>query len=111
MRHAQVRSRFMSQSSELRLVLGSASPRRAELLGAAGFKFEVRIAEVDERLMPGEAADQYVRRLAQRKSAAVHQLVGGETNPSLITLGADTAVVVDGEVLGKPVDGAEAAAM
>jgi septum formation protein len=101
----------MSQSPSLRLVLGSASPRRAELLTAAGFQFDVHVAAVDERLLPGEAAEQYVRRLAQQKSAAAHDLVGGKMSAVIVTLGADTAVVVDGEVLGKPADDTEAAAM
>jgi septum formation protein len=95
----------------LRLVLGSASPRRAELLTSAGFEFEIRIAAVDEQIRPGEAAELYVRRLAAAKSAAVHDLVGGPTDPSIITLGADTVVVVDQHVLGKPANAAEAGAM
>jgi septum formation protein len=95
----------------LRLVLGSASPRRAELLKAAGFEFEVRAADVDEQIHPGEAAAHYVERLAQAKSAAVHSLVGGRASSSIITLGADTVVVVDGDVLGKPADDGAADAM
>jgi septum formation protein len=95
----------------LRLVLGSASPRRAELLRAAGFDFDVRVVEVDERIDAGEQAEQYVRRLAQAKSAAVHDLVGGRIDASIMTLGADTAVVIDGHVLGKPASDEEAAAM
>jgi septum formation protein len=101
----------MAQASEFRLVLASASPRRADLLTAAGFEFEVRVAAIDERLVPGESAEQYVRRLAQQKSAAVHELIDGPVHPAIVTLGADTAVVVDGDVLGKPVDDTEAAAM
>ena len=101
----------MSVSPSLRLVLGSASPRRAELLKSAGFDFDVRVADVDERIRPGEAPEQYVRRLAQAKSAAVHELVGGQASSSILTLGADTAVVVDGDVLGKPADEADAGAM
>jgi septum formation protein len=101
----------MPVSPALRLVLGSASPRRAELLKSAGFDFEVRVADVDEQIRPREQPEQYVRRLAQAKSAAVHELVGGRISPWIITLGADTAVVVDGEVLGKPADDGEAGAM
>jgi septum formation protein len=98
-------------SSSLRLVLGSASPRRAELLKSAGFAFEVRAADVDEQIHPGEVAADYVRRLASAKSAAVHTLIGGREVPGILTLGADTVVVVDGEVLGKPADDLAAAAM
>jgi septum formation protein len=121
----------------MRLVLASASPRRAELLRAAGFSFDVVPAEVDERVRAAEAPGDYVRRLAGEKSAAVWTYVarpfqareGGAESPalrdrdrgperaapqeevSLIVLGADTAVVVDGEILGKPRDDREAAGM
>ena len=88
------------------LVLASASPRRAELLRAAGIPFEVVTADVDERQLDGEDADTYVRRLAAAKAARV-----AGTCPGRAVLGADTTVVVDGEVLGKPRDTADAAAM
>ena len=88
------------------LVLASASPRRAELLRAAGIPFEVVPADVDERQQAGEDAGTYVQRLATAKAAHVAQ-----THPGRAVLGADTTVVVDGEVLGKPLDGREAVAM
>ena len=91
----------------VRLVLASASPRRAELLRAAGFAFDVVVADVDEAIRAGESPQTYVRRLAAEKSAAA-------MSPALrdaIVLGADTAVVVDGDILGKPGDDGEAAAM
>ena len=90
------------------LVLASASPRRAELLRAAGFSFRVVVAEVDERLRSGETPAAYVRRLAADKSAAALRVV---KDPSVVILGADTTVVVDGEILAKPADDREAAAM
>ena len=90
----------------LPLVLASASPRRAELLRAAGIPFEVSIADVDETQLPGEDADTYVRRLAQAKAARV-----AATHPGRLVLGADTAVVVDGDVLGKPRDVGDACEM
>jgi len=90
----------------LPLVLASASPRRAELLRAAGIPFEVAPADVDEQQHPGEDATDYVRRLAQAKAARVAGL-----RPGRPVLGADTAVVVDGEVLGKPRDATEAIQM
>jgi len=88
------------------LVLASASPRRAELLRAAGIPFEVVTADVDERQLDGEDADTYVRRLAAAKAARVAGARSGRA-----VLGADTTVVIDGEVLGKPRDTADAAAM
>jgi len=88
----------------VRLILASASPRRAELLRAAGYEFEIIVADVDERARDGETPDIYVRRLAAEKSAAVRAA-------DMIILGADTTVVVDGEILGKPRDDDEAAAM
>jgi septum formation protein len=87
------------------LILASASPRRAELLSAAGIPFEVRPAQVDESLAAGEGPHAYVRRLAVAKAGAVTRLAGE------IVLGADTVVVVDGDVLGKPATATEAAAM
>jgi septum formation protein len=88
------------------LVLASASPRRAELLRAAGIRFEVVAADVDERQHDGEDAEAYVQRLATAK--ATHVAGAHRGRP---VLGADTTVVVDGEVLGKPRDAAEAAWM
>ncbi|HEX4948267.1 MAG TPA: Maf family protein [Blastocatellia bacterium] len=79
------------------IVLASASPRRAELLRAAGIPFIVRVANVDETLLPDEAPDVYVARLARTKALAVAQ-------PDEIVLGADTTVVIGSEIAGKPVD-------
>lgn len=124
----------------MRLILASASPRRAELLSAAGYSFEVRVADVDERVRPGETPHEYVRRLAAEKSAAVlHALcapadrltasvrqfvdvvanesgIRGDTETAdagagVLIVGADTTVVVDGEILAKPVDDADAERM
>jgi septum formation protein len=92
----------------MRLVLASASPRRAELLRAAGFEFETLVVDVDERVRPGERAEDYVRRLAMEKSArAMEILTAGGSH----VLGADTAVVIDGAILGKPRDDEDAASM
>jgi len=121
----------------VRLILASASPRRAELLRAAGYEFDIVVADVDERARDGETPAEYVRRLAAEKSAAVQAALKGcatsDTAKSVesvgdyaraavlvaqpfraaevIILGADTTVVVDGEILGKPRDDGEAAAM
>jgi nucleoside triphosphate pyrophosphatase len=91
----------------MRLVLASASPRRAELLQAAGFTFIIDPADLDEQMRPGEAAAAYVRRLAADRSAAVARRHAGE-GTDLVVLGADTAVLVDGDVLGKPTSDDEA---
>ena len=79
------------------LVLASASPRRRELLWQIGVAHRVAIANIDERPRAGEAAGDCVQRLALAKAKAVWQ-------PDLPVLGADTAVVLDGEMLGKPRD-------
>lgn len=87
----------------VRLVLASRSPRRAELLRAAGIGFDVLPADADEAMSAKESPEAYVERVARLKAETVWQQA-----PGRIILGADTAVVVDGEVLGKPAD-AEAA--
>ena len=88
--------------------LASASPRRSELLRQIGVRFEVRAAAIPEEPLPGEAPADYVLRLAKAKAHAVAvALAPSERRP---VLAADTAVVLDGELLGKPVDTAEAAA-
>jgi nucleoside triphosphate pyrophosphatase len=89
-----------------RIVLASASPRRAELLRAAGIEFDVIHGEVDESVHPGERADAYVRRVAEAKARAV---AGRE--PERVVLAADTTVVIDGAMLGKPVDHVDAKRM
>ena len=86
----------------MRLILASASPRRAELLRAAGYVFETVVVDIDERVRPGEAPEDYVRRLAMEKSARAVDHVGLAVSRSSITLAADTAVVVNGAILGKP---------
>jgi septum formation protein len=140
----------------MRLILASASPRRADLLRAAGYAFETIVTSVDEWQRPGETPSAYVRRLAAEKSAAALAIIAGpakaghyrsspadaghyrsspadaghyrsspadaghyRSSPAdaghylsdFVVVGADTAVVVDGEVLGKPGDDAEAAGM
>ena len=88
-----------------RLVLGSASPRRRELLASVGIDFEVRVADVDETPCEGEEPAVLVRRLAATKLAAVMR----ETDAFVLT--ADTIVIVDGVVLNKPVDDDEGLSM
>jgi len=88
------------------LVLASRSPRRSELLAAAGFSFEVLAADIDETPRDHEAPDAYVERLAIEKARAVLAL-----RPDSTVLGADTTVVIDGLILGKPADELEATDM
>ena len=90
----------------VQLILASRSPRRSELLKAAGISFEVLAAEIDETPHPNEAPAAYVERLAIEKARAVLAL-----RPGARVLGADTTVTIDGEILGKPVDEADALRM
>jgi septum formation protein len=88
------------------LVLASASPRRQELLRNAGISFVVQAADIDESPLMGESAQACAERLAREKAVAVWRL-----RPSDLVLGADTVVVVDEQILGKPVDKEDAARM
>jgi septum formation protein len=89
-----------------KLLLASSSPRRAEILRAVGWPFEALATGIDETLVAGESAEHAVERLALGKAlAALKQ------KPSAIILGADTAVVVDSEILGKPRDEGDARRM
>ncbi len=88
------------------LVLASGSPRRAELLTAAGVAFEAISTGVDETPFDGESAEAHVRRLAEAKARAA-----AIRRPHAVVIGADTVVVVAGRMLGKPRDEAEAGAM
>jgi septum formation protein len=131
----------------VRLVLASASPRRAELLRAAGIAFETLVVEIDETVRPGEDPAAYVRRLAMEKSARAQTILAGPAKAGphvpgpaaetglrvpgaspgssyvgsgfsrtsgeeeLFVLAADTTVVVDGDILGKPRDDRDAERM
>lgn len=91
-----------------RLVLASASPRRRELLTQAGFTFEVRAAHVNEDPRPDEDPIAYVVRLAREKAEAVYAELH---DPEILVLGADTTVTLDGHILAKPGDQADACRM
>ncbi len=111
--HARIVARRCGILTGMTLVLASASPRRAELLQSAGFTFDVRSVDIDERRLAGEPAETYVQRVAWAKAEAVAALC-----PDDVVLAADTAVVLgDGMsgspavVLGKPVDAADAIRM
>jgi septum formation protein len=91
-----------------RLILASASPRRRELLAQAGFTFEVQPAHVNEDPIPNEDPTAYVVRLARDKAEAVFAQL---RDPKSIVLGADTTVTLDGHILAKPENPADAARM
>jgi septum formation protein len=91
----------------MRLILASASPRRRELLARAGLQFEVRATSIDETPLAGESPEEFARRAARDKALGV---AASAPHGSLV-LGADTVVVAGHEILGKPVDAADAARM
>jgi septum formation protein len=95
------------------LILASSSPRRRQLLEQIGLSFTAESADLDEQLQPGETPAKYVQRLALEKAQAVWERRRNDDDSAdpVIVLGADTAVVLDGEVLGKPVDQADARRM
>lgn len=120
----------------MRVILASASPRRADLLRAAGFSFAVRAVEVDERVLEGEEPRAYVQRLAVEKARRAFESLGpaeaghhdgrgdgidsdavsglsrtARDAPEVLVIGADTAVVVDDRILGKPSNSADAERM
>jgi septum formation protein len=86
------------------IVLASSSPRRRELLGLLGLTFEISPADVDETWRDGERPEAHAERLAREKAAA-------RPRPGAVSIGADTIVVIDGAILGKPRDAAEAEVM
>ncbi len=88
------------------LVLASASPRRRQLLAEAGYRCDVHPVDVDESRLPGEAPDRYVERVARLKADACARQLAGRT-----IVAADTAVVVDDDVFGKPADATDATRM
>jgi septum formation protein len=92
--------------SELRVILASSSPRRRQLLDLVGIAHEVKPSDIDETLIVGELPEQYAERLAREKVAAI-----AEASPDALVIGADTIVVIDDMVLGKPQDVGEAESM
>ena len=90
-----------------KLVLASQSPRRAEILRAVGWEFDAVAADIDETRMESEDAVSYVKRLAQAKAETVAKRISHDG----LVLGADTVVVIDGEILGQPRDDEDARRM
>jgi len=91
----------------MQLILASKSPRREELLRRAGFNFETRASHVEEIRYAGESAEEFTCRIAREKA----QAVAVSAEPGDLILGADTVVVVDGKILGKPASPDEATRM
>jgi septum formation protein len=91
----------------MRLILASRSPRRRELLRQAGFDFDVRPSSVEETTSPSETPEESARRAAREKALEV----AASAPPESLVLGADTVVVADGEILGKPANASDAARM
>lgn len=89
-----------------RVILASSSPRRRELLSLVGIPHEVHPADIDESYRDGEEASAHAERLAREKGAVI-----AERHPDAVVISADTIVVIDGLVLGKPRDEADAARM
>jgi septum formation protein len=96
---------MVNAATRPRLVLASASPRRSELLGGLGLAFVVRPSQTDETPRHGERAEALVERLARDKAMAIPPA------PDELVVAADTVVVVDGDILGKPQDATDAARM
>lgn len=90
-----------------RLILASNSPRRRELLQNAGFNFDIQPSTVEEIRLPGESPEEFTRRLAKEKAVDV----ASHSTPARLVLGADTVVTVNGELLEKPADAADASRM
>lgn len=95
-----------TNAQDPRVILASQSPRRRELLTLVGIPHDVRPADVDERVHPGEAPVPHCERLARDKA---HTLA--VAHPNAVVIGSDTIVVIDGDILGKPADRADAIRM
>jgi len=89
-----------------KIILASGSPRRAEILNSVGWEFTKDVPDIDESELPGEKPEAYVRRLAKAKGRTVAARYPGE-----LVLAADTTVVIDGAIIGKPIDLADARRM
>ena len=89
-----------------KIILASGSPRRSEILESVGWEFTKDVPDIDETELPGELPDVYVQRLARAKAETIAARHQGE-----IVLGADTTVVIDNQIIGKPVDLSDARRM
>ena len=100
-----------SDRIEPKIILASTSPRRRELLESIGVAFTVKTNEIDESTRSGETPKDYVQRLANQKAEAVRQGLPEEKKHTTMVIAADTSVVIDQLILGKPSDQREASAM
>jgi septum formation protein len=89
-----------------RVILASQSPRRSELLGRLGLRFDIRPADIDESYLDHEMPADHAERLAREKALTI-----ARTEPDALVIGSDTIVILDSDVLGKPRDDAEAVRM
>jgi septum formation protein len=89
------------------LILASQSPRRKTLLAQLGYQFSTLVADIDESVCDHESAKDYVLRLAQEKALAIFHTLALEQQKRSLVLGADTCVIIDGIILGKPANEAE----
>lgn len=92
------------------MILASNSPRRRQLLALGGWPFSIQPADIDERELPGEAPEGYVLRLAEEKALAANRRTDPRA-PESAVIASDTTVALDGAILGKPADAAEAVEM
>jgi septum formation protein len=90
----------------MKLILASASPRRKELLSYIGYQFEIKVADINEEVFLNEDPVTYVKRMSQEKCQTISKIF-----PDAVVVGADTTVVLDGVILGKPVDKKDAEKM
>lgn len=101
----------MNATNARKIILASSSPRRQELVRSLGVPYDIRVSHADETTEPGLAPEAIVETLSLRKAAAVHETLGGEDRRDAVIVGSDTIVVLDGTVLGKPQDEADALRM
>ncbi len=86
------------------LILASQSPRRKSLLAQLGYKFSTQAADIDESVRSNESAKSYVLRLAQEKAQVIFATLSVSQQAQSIVIGSDTSVVIDGNILGKPLN-------
>jgi len=89
------------------LILASQSPRRQSLLAQLGYKFTTQAADIDESVHSNESAKSYVLRLAQEKAQVIFATLSDQQQAESVVIGSDTSVVIEGEILGKPINEAD----
>ncbi len=89
------------------LILASQSPRRKSLLAQLGYQFTTQAADIDESVRNNESAKNYVLRLAQEKAQVIFAALSAQQQAQSVVIGSDTSVVIDGDILGKPLNEAD----